>query len=101
MPEHRYKIVTTKYFDKKLAKLLNSLPDLAQVINEIIIKLSINPWDPSLKTHKVNAIVSKDKVRSSSVTGDIRIIWDFDENNNLIIVMLTIGSHSGSNKVYK
>jgi len=38
---------------------------------------------------------------SSKVTGDLRIIWNFDKNNNLFLILLDLGGHEGKNKVYK
>ena len=63
-------------------------------------KLSLDPAHPSLKSHKVNT--SKYGVQwSSRVTGDIRIIWKYGTSERLIIILLDIGGHSGSRKVYK
>jgi mRNA-degrading endonuclease YafQ of YafQ-DinJ toxin-antitoxin module len=40
-------------------------------------------------------------VYSSSISGDLRIIWEFSENEINIIDLLDIGGHSGSKSVYK
>lgn len=65
-----------------------------------LIKLALNPTHPSLHSHKVTTSAHGQRW-SSSVTGDIRIIWDYDSKNRLIILLLDIGSHSGTHKVYK
>ncbi len=62
-------------------------------------KLTINPNHPSLKSHRVNTNYA---VRWSSwVTGDVRIIWDYDKVQRLVIILIAVGKHSGSHKVYK
>jgi hypothetical protein len=62
--------------------------------------LKINPFSLSLKTHKV-INKSSDLVFSSKATGDIRIIWNFSENEVHVIDILDIGGHEGCDKVYK
>lgn len=63
-------------------------------------KLAINPAHPSLNSHKVNT--PNYGVRWSSwVTGDIRIIWDYDTEERLVILLLDIGKHTGTHKAYK
>jgi len=37
---------------------------------------------------------------SSKVTGDLRIIWNFNEDQIQVIDLLDIGGHSGNGKVY-
>jgi len=63
-------------------------------------KLALNPHHSSLKTHKANTKNYGEKW-SSWTTGDIRIIWDYDTENRLVIILLDIGKHSGTHKVYK
>ena len=63
-------------------------------------KLAINPSHPSLQSHKV--ITQNFGIRWSSwVTGNIRIIWDYDIEQRLVIIVLDIGTHSGTHKVCK
>ena len=63
-------------------------------------KLSQDPHGQSLRSHKVNT--PHHGVRWSSwVTGDMRIIWDYDSSEQLVIILLDIGGHSGSRKVDK
>ncbi len=100
-----FKIITTKYFDKKAKKLLSKNKILNQKTKEAVIKLSINPIQLSLKSHKVNSKLFQD-VFSSSVTGDIRIIWhyvageDGDNKEIEILELLDIGGRSGNKSVY-
>ena len=62
--------------------------------------LRLDPFYPSLKTHKVYT-KSFGERWSSWVTGDIRIIWDFDERQKLTILLLAITEHSGTHREYK
>lgn len=94
-----YKIRFTKSFIKKLEKLIKRNPTLGNIIDKVFKQISLDPFLPSLKTHKVDA---KDYglVYSSRITGDLRLIWSFIDKNTLLIA-LDIGGHSGKNKVYK
>jgi mRNA-degrading endonuclease YafQ of YafQ-DinJ toxin-antitoxin module len=67
---------------------------------EVFNKLSKNPSDPSLKTHKI--FMPNNTYRySSSVTGDIRIIWNYDIDGIIqFIELIDIGGHSGKSGVY-
>ena len=69
-------------------------------IDKVLEQLKEDPFYSSLQSHKVNTS-NFGRCWSSWVTGDTRIIWDLDENNNLIILLLDIGKHSGSEKVYQ
>ncbi len=69
-------------------------------INKALDLLVTDPFSPSLKTHKANTRIYGYRY-SSSVTGDLRIIWDFDKENSLLLLLLAIGSHSGSKRVYR
>lgn len=71
---------------KKFAKSLKLLAD--------------NPQHNSLKSHKVDTLENQD-VWSSWITGDVRVIWLYDKDRKLVIILLEAGTHSGSNKVYK
>lgn len=68
-------------------------------LNKTLKILAQEPFYPSLHTHKV---ISKNfgEQYSSRVTGDIRIIWCFHENHVLTLLVLDIGTHSGSHRVY-
>lgn len=81
-----------KNFIKHYKKLSQNLKDKTQ---KAINKFSANPLDITLKNHKL--IGGLKHLRAFSVTGDLRII--FEENNNYILVIfLDIGTH---NQVYK
>lgn len=62
--------------------------------------LQQNPFHPSPKSHKVNT-KNFGVRRSSWVSGDLRIIWDFDPQEKMIIVIFAIAKHTGKYKEYK
>ena len=95
-----YQLKLEQQFHKTFIKLTKKDRALKKRIVKTLEQLRENPRYPSLKSHKVETRLYG--VRwSSSVTGDIRIIWDFDEHQNLSILVLDIGGHSGKHKVYK
>ena len=55
---------------------------------------------PSLKSHRVNTR-SFGKRWSSWISGDIRIIWDFDLKEKMIIILFAIVTHTGAHREYK
>lgn len=59
-----------------------------------------DPFYPSLKSHKVNTRNFGERW-SSWITGNLRIIWDFDTEKQLVILLLAITKHSGGHKEYK
>lgn len=62
--------------------------------------METDPKAPSLKSHMVNSS-RHGKRWSSRVTGDLRIIWDFNKDKINILDILDLGGHSGKNKVYR
>ncbi|MFA5622816.1 MAG: hypothetical protein WC981_01120 [Candidatus Dojkabacteria bacterium] len=94
-----YKTYTSKHYDRVYRKLAKRNPKLNEQILKVVEQLELNPFKVALKTHSVSSRVCKEAY-SSSVTKDIRIIWIFDKEKKAIL-LLSIGGHSGSNKVYK
>ena len=94
----KYQIRTINNFDRKYSKLIKKVNILKQ-IRKTVNQLERDPFHKALRTHKVNT-ATFGKRYASFVTGDIRIIWDFVDENT-IIVILTIGGHEGKNAVYK
>ncbi len=95
-----FSLLATKDFDKTYVVITKGDQKLQKRIQTVLKLLKQNPSYPSLKTHKVTT-KNYGKKWSSWVTGDISIIWDYDSENRLIILLLDIGSHSGTHKVYK
>lgn len=95
-----FTLVFTKDFDERYIFLSKENKNLEKKIRKALHLLEQNPTYPSLKTHKV-ASKNYGQKWSSRVTGDLRIIWDYDSQDRLIILLLDIGGHSGTLKVYK
>lgn len=88
-----YKSRVSNNFSKKLAKLAKNNPQLLAEIFDCINKLMIDPLDTSLGSHKVDGVIS------CSVNYKIRIIWNYQHTNEIILI--DIGPHDGANGVYK
>jgi mRNA-degrading endonuclease YafQ of YafQ-DinJ toxin-antitoxin module len=94
----RYQINATDSYNRKIKKIVKKDAVLYHKVERTLNILSNNPFAISLKTHVIG---NSDwgRVYSSRVNGDVRILWDFDGKN--IILLHTIGRHSGNSKVYK
>ncbi len=87
------KLIETGKFIRKANKLVRKNKFLDRKLEVVLDKLVSNPFDPSLKTHKLKGKLSE--FYSVSVTDDIRIIFQFAEDkNDLSILLLSIGSHN-------
>lgn len=95
-----FELERSDYFKKKYKKLVKRNSRLEKQVADCLSVLQENPFHQSLDTHKVNPVIGG-KAWSSSVTGDVRIIWDFSETGIQVLELLDIGGHSGSGKVYK
>jgi len=95
-----YKFLFSSHFKRKYKKLLKSGSRLEKKTERFFILMEKTPFDYRLKTHKV---VSKTGYNawSSMITGDLRVIWDFNKTKSGFINLLDIGGHSGKRKVYK
>ncbi|MBN1331511.1 hypothetical protein JW978_01330 [Candidatus Dojkabacteria bacterium] len=96
-----YEILTTVEFERKHSKLTKRNNFLEKRYRIAVKAIRRDPMSPSLATHKVDS-PTYGKVWSSSVTGDIRILWNYyGPKKNLIILLLTTGRHSGGINVYR
>ena len=98
MERIRYSLHTTSEYGRDIRRIFRKDVKLARKILSCIKKIRVNPFDASLGTHRV-LLPSLGRVFSSRVNGDIRIIWTLHDRN--IILLLRIGGHSGSSKVYR
>lgn len=94
-----YRLIPSAKFERKARKLLKNNPRLKRGFDKTIKQLTADPFYPGLKSHRVD--IAGDKPFSSSVTGDLRIVWEFSQNQVNVIDLLDIGGHSGSKKVYR
>ena len=92
--------VSTPTFEQSYKKLIKGSQTKENLTKKAIKLMRINPFYPSLKSHKVNTRNFGEKW-SSWITGDVRIIWDFDTVKNQVIILLAITQHSGSHREYK
>jgi mRNA interferase YafQ len=95
-----YKIEYDQDFQKSFKKVIGKNAKLLKKLKHCIETLAKDPFYPSLRSHKVDTIF-EENVYSSWVTGDIRIIWKNNSNNEAIILCIRLGKHSGSNQIYK
>ena len=95
-----YILIVTEDFDLSYKKVTKGNQNLQKRIQKALKLLKQDPFYPSLKTHKVTTRNYGEKW-SSWATGDIRIIWHFDENQQLTILLLSVSSHSGTHREYK
>lgn len=93
-------LIFTKNFEETYTKIIKGNPEIEQKIRKALHFLQQDPHYPSLKTHRTNTQNHGEKW-SSWVTGDIRMIWDYDTKERLVIILLDLGRHSGSQKAYK
>lgn len=94
-----YLLELTKHAAKRYQKLTQHDSKLKVTIQKVFIAMTKDPFAPILRTHKVH-ISGYGLVYSSSVTGDLRIIWEI-RDDKVTILILNLGGHSGSKSVYK
>ena len=95
-----YKLVFADNFWKVYKKITKGNLVLKKKIVKTLKLLAFDPKCKVLRAHKVTTNRFGEKW-AIWVSGDIRIIWDYDENNRLTILVLSIGGHSGGGKAYK
>lgn len=95
-----YTIEFHPVFSKRLAKIKKKDPLSFKQVSRTLEKMQDDPFQNGLRTHRVTT--RRHGYRwSTRVTGDLRIIWDFDNKGRTRILTLTLGGHSGRNSVYK
>ena len=82
------KAFTTSKFDKRLVVFVKSHPELSKRMQEIIDKVVKNPFDKSLRTHKLSGRLQG--CLASSITYQYRIAFLLMGEK---ITFLDIGSH--------
>jgi len=81
-----YEIVLSTAFQRQIKRIVKKTPKLRETIAETLKLLSQDIAHPSLKLHKL----SGENNWSVSVTGDIRIIFNFSERK---VFCTRIGTH--------
>ncbi len=77
-----------KPFRKKSKKLLQKNPTLKETFEDLLDRLSNNPFDPTLHTHPLTGELQGKY--ACSLTHDLRIIFRMYDD---IVHLLDIGSH--------
>lgn len=95
-----YSFAGTASFDNSYKRLAKNNNPLVERIDKTLLFMRINPFDQKLKTHHVTA-PPFGLCWSSSVTGDVRILWDLSKKEKKTINLYKVGRHSGGSKVYK
>lgn len=90
----------SNFSQKKLKKLISKHRIEEKFFETWLIEFRSNPFLQKFKTHKVN-LNDFGQCFSSRVDGDLRLIWDFDSQEKIRILVFDIGGHSGSKGVYK
>ena len=80
----------TPTFEKKAKKFFKKHPDLKEKFKDILKKLQNDPFEPSLKTHKLKGAL--ESFYACSLTFEYRLILllKIEENQ---IVLINIGTH--------
>jgi len=88
------KVVWSSGFKRSFKKITKKNSRLSDKIIETLKLLAVDPFTPSLKSHKL--IGQMDGLWSCSVSYDCRIIFDISEDGQLlemIILLIDVGSH--------
>jgi addiction module RelE/StbE family toxin len=85
------KLIKDENYQRKERKFFKKQPQLLDKYSEVLTKLKINPFDPSLKMHKLKGELGE--FYSCSLTYEYRIICTFIIQNETII-LVDIGSHN-------
>ncbi len=86
------KLVRTSKFTRQASRLIKNNTELGNKLTETLIKISSNPFDPSLFTHKLKGEL--EGTFAARLTYHARIIFKFvKEENEDCLLLLTIGSH--------
>lgn len=95
-----YTLLFTENYQATFRKIIKGSAIKEKRHQKVLGLLQGNPSHPSLKSHRV--ATRNFGVRWSSwITGDLRIIWDFDDSDTATIALFAITSHSGKQKEYK
>ncbi|HUQ85348.1 MAG TPA: hypothetical protein VM077_03400 [Candidatus Limnocylindrales bacterium] len=95
-----YTLVSTSTFDEAYKKLIKGDQEKEKRTKKTIKLMRTDLFYPSLKSHKVNTR-SFGKRWSSWITADLRIIWDFDTEEKVRIILFAVVTHTGTHREYK
>jgi addiction module RelE/StbE family toxin len=87
-------LVFSSSFKREFKAIIRRRPELKQRIEDRLRVLANDPFDPSLRTHKLKGKLAGSW--SCTVEYDCRIVFDFVKNENSgeeEILLIDIGSH--------
>ena len=84
-------LVWTSHFQKSAEKFIKRNPELVGIFKTVISTIEQDPFDQSLKTHKLKGKLSG--YYASSLDYSHWIVFEFDIDNNDRILLHKIGSH--------
>lgn len=82
------KAYTTPKFDRRLVTFIRSHPDLSERTRVIINRIVDNPFNPSLKTHRLSGQLKE--CLASNITYEYRVVFLLSEEE---VKFIDIGSH--------
>lgn len=85
-----YSLVWTDYFSRKTGKFLKKHPEIVEKFQDTILLIEKDPFDNSLRTHKLKGRLAE--FYAVSVSRSYRIVLDIQimEKN---VILLNIGIH--------
>lgn len=86
-------------FLRAAKKIFLKNPQISKKVQHTLEIIKQDPFYNSLNSHKV-CTLKYGISYSARVTGDLRILWDYSQNEVQVLDILDIGGHSGKNKVY-
>lgn len=78
------KIVFTSFFHRAFKKIISANPKLEEVIRQKFEVFQQNPFDPTLRNHKLSGELKA--YRSFSITRDIRVIFRFTNEGEALFI---------------
>ena len=88
------KLIWSSAFKRAYKKVIKKNPKLKDKVVNVLKQLEVDPFHPSLKTHKLSGSLAD--FWSCSVAYDCRIIFELSENGQVLevfILLIDIGSH--------
>lgn len=85
-------LIESSAFLRAAKRILKRRPELIPVVNETLLALESDAFDPRLRTHKLQGDLRG--YWSCSVEYDLRIVFEFVQDQGLEAILLaSIGSH--------
>ncbi|HEC63934.1 MAG TPA: hypothetical protein ENI23_01425 [bacterium] len=88
-----YRLQLTPKFQRAYKKLSKKDKRLGSLVDERLELLRGNPKDSKLRSHVVYRDSYLGTIWSSRVNGDVRILWSYDNQKRLTIILLKVGGH--------